>query len=118
MNLTLYIDHANGITIDDCEKVSLAVDPLIDESGIMNDEQYNLNVASLGLDWPIVDERDFVRNHGKKIDISLFAKQDGKKDFTGTLAAWTTDTVTIDIDGNQKEFIRKDIAHIAQHIDL
>ena len=59
MNLTLYINKADGINLDDCEKVSLAVDPIIEESGIMGEDEYNLNVSSLGVDWPASLDSDF-----------------------------------------------------------
>ena len=52
MDLTLYINKDAGITLGDCEKVSKAVDPLIEESEVMGDDSYNLNVSSLGVDWP------------------------------------------------------------------
>ena len=59
MDLTLYINKQGGIDLDDCEKVSIAVDPIIEESGIMGEDEYNLNVSSLGVDWPSSLEADF-----------------------------------------------------------
>lgn len=50
MALTLFINHASGITLDDCEKVSLTIDPIIEASGIMeSEENWTLNVSSPGV---------------------------------------------------------------------
>jgi len=57
MDLTLYINKEAGISLDDCEKVSKTVEPLIDESDIMGEDSYNLNVSSLGVDWPECKDR-------------------------------------------------------------
>ncbi|MBO7508237.1 MAG: hypothetical protein J6T39_01155 [Clostridia bacterium] len=53
MELTLFIHSPNGITLDDCEKVSKAIDEPLDELNPTKDEPYSLNVSSLGLDRPI-----------------------------------------------------------------
>ena len=52
MVLTLYIDSPNGVTLDDCERVSRAVEPVLDENDPI-EEAYYLSVSSLGLDRPI-----------------------------------------------------------------
>ncbi|MDO4572331.1 MAG: ribosome maturation factor RimP, partial [Clostridia bacterium] len=43
--LTLYIDREGGVTIDDCEAVSRAVEPVLDEADPI-DAQYYLSVSS------------------------------------------------------------------------
>ena len=117
MHLTFYIDKDGGIGLEDCEAVSLAVETILDQANITSDVGYALDVSSLGLDWPIKEERDFKRNQGKVVEISLFAKQDGHKNFVGTLENWTEAHVTIQgTDGLMRVFARKDISHIAPHI--
>lgn len=96
MNLTFYIDSDNGISTDDCEKVSKVIDPLLDEINPTDDQPYTLNVSSLGLDRPIKTERDFKRNLGQEVAITLFAKQDGIKLFEGKLASFDETSVTIE----------------------
>ncbi|MCL2851018.1 MAG: ribosome maturation factor RimP [Firmicutes bacterium] len=59
MDLTLYVNKDGGVTLDDCERISLAIDPIIETSGIMGDEEHNLNVSSLGADWPASLDADF-----------------------------------------------------------
>lgn len=96
MNLTFYIDSDNGISTDDCEKVSKVIDPLLDEINPTDDQPYTLNVSSPGLDRPIKTERDFKRNLGQGVAITLFAKQDGIKLFEGKLASFDETSVTIE----------------------
>ena len=95
MNLTFFIDCDNGISADDCEKVSKVIDPILDEINPTDDQAYILNVSSPGIDRPIKSERDFKRNLGKEIAITLFAKQDGIKLFEGKLVQFDENSVTI-----------------------
>lgn len=113
MNLIFYIDSPKGITIDDCEKVHRHIDPILDELDPTENKPYILSVSSLGIDRPLKTDRDFERNMGNEIEITLFAKQDGKKIFKGFLKSFTKDLVTIENDKDQKTFERNKIAHIA-----
>lgn len=128
MNLTLYIESASGepITLEDCEKVSGTVGTILDSQNLDDGQPYLLNVSSLGLDRPIKTDKDFRRNKGGMIEVKLYSKQDGQKDFTGVLTAWTEETVTILIKNEkrkekneaEKVFQRKDIAHIVPHVEF
>jgi len=51
MALTIFIDKPEGISLDDCERVSKAIDPIIEEADLI-EAFYNLNVSSLGIDHP------------------------------------------------------------------
>lgn len=84
MVLTLYIDSENGVTIDDCEKVSRAIDPILDENDPI-EEAYYLSVSSIGIDRPLKKDRDFERNMGKKLQVKLYAPINKKKSFWASL---------------------------------
>ncbi len=112
MNLTFYIDGDSGIAVEDCEKVSKVIDPLLDELNPTDDKPYILNVSSPGIDRPLTKPRDFERNIGKEIQITLFAKVNGEKVFKGTLESYTESEVTIENDGIKTTFSREKIAHI------
>ena len=117
MNLIFYIDSEKGITIDDCEKVHRAIDPILDELNPTNDAHYILSVSSLGIDRPIKTQRDFERNMGKEIEITLFSKLNGKKNFKGKLIAYDDKQVVIE-DKEILKFDRPAIAHIAPVINF
>ena len=110
MELTLFIYSPNGISLDDCEKVSKAVDGPLDELNPTNDETYTLNVSSLGLDRPIKSKRDADRNIGTKVDVKLFASKDGKKVWTGEIVCATEDSLTIKTSESQITFKFEEIA--------
>ena len=109
--LTLYIDKENGVTIDDCESVSKAVDPILDESDPIP-QAYYLSVSSIGLDHPIKKDSDFKRNLNKEISVKLYAPMDGKKDFEGVLIEYDEKTFTIYTENENKKIERKEAALI------
>ena len=110
MELTLFIYSKQGITLDDCEKVSKAVDEPLDSLNPTNDVSYTLNVSSLGLDRPIKNAKDAERNLNSKIEVKLYASQDGGKVFKGTLVSYTDTTITIKTEKEEKIFKFEEIA--------
>ena len=121
MNLTFFIDKEGGIDVDDCEKVSKTIDPLLDQLNPTDDQTYILNVSSPGIDRPLKTDRDLKRHIGTEISITLFAKQNGIKNFEGELLAFDKNCIMIKpsaekkskkIDENQIALQRDKIAHI------
>lgn len=118
MVLTLYIDSPNGVTLDDCERVSRAVEPVLDENDPI-EEAYYLSVSSIGLDRPIKKDKDFQRNIGNKLQVKLYAPVNKKKGLTGTLKGFDDESFTIAVDKLGDVTIkRKDAALIKLWIDF
>ncbi len=107
--LTLFIDKDGGVNIDDCERVSRAVDPLLDEADPI-EQAYMLSVSSLGLDRPLKKDADFARNIGKRVEIKLFAPKDGKKEFKGELAGFDENSIVVLLVSGELTLERKAIA--------
>lgn len=84
MNLTVYIYIERGVTLDDCELVNNAINPILDEADPIP-EAYILNVSSPGLDRPFKKQRDYERNYGQEVEIKLYAPLKGKKVYEGIL---------------------------------
>lgn len=82
--LTLYIEHQDGrsATIDDCEAVSRAVDPILDEADPI-EQAYYLSVSSIGIDRPLKKDRDYQRSLGSPITVKLYAPLKGQKGVYG-----------------------------------
>lgn len=112
MNLTFYIDTEGGIQVEDCEKVSKAIDGILEELNPTDDQPYILNVSSPGIDRPLKTDRDFSRNMNKEIEVTLFSKLDGKKKFVGLLKAFDEKNITIENNGKTTTLERGKIAHI------
>ena len=94
--LSVYVDKEGGFTIEDCEKVSRSLDPLLDEADIIEDA-YILEVSSPGLTRKLVKDKEFERSIGKYIKISLYKALDGEKNLLGYLKAFDADDLTVEI---------------------
>lgn len=114
--LTFYIDKEGGVNIDECETVSRAIEPILDEQDPI-DQEYVLSVSSLGIDRPLKKDRDYDRATGKELQVKLYAPQDGKKEWIGTLTAFDAEKFTIQAEnGTERIFSRKDCALVRPHI--
>ena len=115
--LVVTIDKEGGVGINDCEAMSRALDPLLDEGDFIPDV-YTLIVTSPGLGRPLKRPRDFVFAKGREVDVKTYKAIDGTKEFRGILADSDKETVTIVIDGEERTFDRKEIAKIALAVDF
>ncbi len=118
--LIFYIDtdKEGGISLDDCEIASKALEEVLDRDDITSGLTYNLNVSSPGLDRPLKTERDFIKKQGTKIEINFYAPVNGKKKIEGILKTWTESDVTIEIKGQEQTFDRKAISIIKPVIEF
>ena len=92
--LRVYIDKEGGIGLDDCQEVSGLLDEKLEELNIIND-RYILEVSSPGLDRALKKEKDFKREMGKLVDITLYKAIDGEKMITGKLTGYTLSLIHI-----------------------
>jgi len=108
--LRVFIDKEGGITIDDCELVSRALEKILDkEDPIKN--SYILEVSSPGLDRPLKKDSDFEKYKGRIVDIKLYKPFNKKKEYSGELLELRDNIVyIIDEEGNQLSFNRNNIA--------
>ena len=100
MNLTIFIDIPRGVTLDDCEIVHNAVNPILDEADPISDA-YVLNISSPGLDRPFKKQRDYERNYGREVEVKLYAPYMGKKIYEGVLKEKAEHTVTVEVSGRE-----------------
>lgn len=82
--LRLYIDRRGGIGLDDCTRVSEAVDPLIEEQ-ITIDRAYYLEVSSPGLDRPLKSDHDLERHRDEEVEVTLYRAREGRKKYVGII---------------------------------
>lgn len=116
MCLTFYICREEGVTIDDCEAVSRAVDPLLDEADPTDGAPYCLCVSSWG-DRPLKTERDLERNLHKEVEIKL-KKSDGskKKKIVGVLMAYDENALTLSVKEETKIIERNLMEYVRPYI--
>ena len=70
MVLRLLVDKPGGITVDECTHVNQMIGEILDREDLIHD-RYTLEVSSPGLDRPLVTKRDFERNIGRKVKITM-----------------------------------------------
>ena len=83
--LKLYIDSADGVTIDDCERVSHQVSALLDVEDPIVD-RYRLEVSSPGLDRVLFHREQYLANVGRWVDVRLTFPFEGRRHVKGQLA--------------------------------
>ncbi|BBT18877.1 ribosome maturation factor RimP [Metapseudomonas otitidis] len=82
--LRVYIDHENGIVIDDCEKVSRQISGVLDVEDPISSE-YTLEVSSPGMDRPLFRLEQFAAHAGELVKIKLRSPYEGRRNFQGLL---------------------------------
>ena len=117
-SLTIVIDAPGGVDMDLCEKFHRAADAPLDELDPTFGAPYTLNCSSLGLDWPIKTDRDFQRRLHEKVEVKLFAPQDGKKEYVGELTAFDGNTFTIFTEKGEVTFERAKAAKVTLYIEV
>ena len=116
--LRAYIDKPGGIAINDCEVVSRELSDLLDQKDFI-DDSYILEVSSPGLGRPLKKERDFARSIGAEVEIRTYRMVEGRKEFTGVLEKYDSESVTVSYeDGTKQNFDRKEIALIRLALDF
>ena len=118
MHLTIYIEKEDGISVDDCVAVSRLIDEPLEELNPTNDEPYYLDISSYGLDKPLKYDWQFKKYQDKKVNVKLYAKLDGRKEFVATLKQKTEDSVVLSVDDENIKINLKDIAYITPYIEF
>ena len=108
--LTVYIDAEDGIGIEDCEKVSRALDPLLDRYDPIP-QAYTFYVSSAGLERTLSLPAHFEKFMGHQVEVRLYRAVDGAKQHTGILSAYENGRVTVE-NGKTITFDPADIASV------
>ncbi len=93
-HLLLYIDHQDGISIEDCELISWAVSDLLDGHDPIA-HAYTLEVSSPGLERPLTKPAHFVRFRGEKVKVKTAEPIGGSRNFSGVLSSADDQRITI-----------------------
>ena len=98
--LRVYIDHANGILVDDCEAVSRQVSAVLDVEDPISSE-YTLEVSSPGMDRPLFTLEQFAKHVGEQVKIKLRSPFDGRRNFQGLLRGVEDQDVVVLVDDHE-----------------
>ena len=112
--LRVFVDKAGGVDLDDCQNISERLSAKLDAADIIGGA-YILEVSSPGIDRVLKKDKDFVREAGKLVDVTLYAPLNGQKLIVGTL------------EGRDEKFLhikdvaplpREKVALVRLHIDF
>ena len=107
--LRLYIDKAEGVSIEDCEAVSRPVSDLLDEADPI-EGSYVFEVSSAGADRVLKTPEHFAQFMDAEVEIKLYRPRDGRKEHVGFLRGYSEGNVTVDINGEEIEFTKQELA--------
>lgn len=96
--IRVFIDHPDGVGLEDCEKVSLAVSALLDVEDPIPDH-YDLEVSSPGLDRKLTKVEHFQRFTGETVKVQTRFPIDGRRRYRGTLTSVDDENIVVDVDG-------------------
>lgn len=99
--LRVYIDSTEGISLEDCERVSYQVSGVLDvEDPIAG--RYTLEVSSPGLDRPLFTRRHFEQHAGRRVRIRMQSPLEGRRRFKGELKGYRDGRVVVLEDGEER----------------
>ena len=98
--LRVYIDHADGIGLDDCEAVSHQLSGALDVVDPIA-SHYDLEVSSPGLDRPLLELEHFRRFTGARVRVRLAEKLDGRRRLDGRIIGVDGEAILLDVDGER-----------------
>jgi ribosome maturation factor RimP len=98
--LRIFIDAPNGVSLEDCEKVSRQVSSVMDVEDPI-DGEYTLEVSSPGMDRPLYIVAHYARYVGETVNVRLRMARDGRRRFKGKILRVENDDVLLDVDGKE-----------------
>lgn len=111
--LRIFIDKAEGIDLQDCEKVNDAITDMLDETDYIK-EAYFLEVSSPGIERVLRKEKHFQEHKGEQVEVKLFKPYLGKKAYVGILKEVNEEQLILEEEEKQEEIVidRKNIANV------
>ena len=115
--LRVYIDKPDGVSIQDCEDFSRALDPILDEADPIPDS-YIFEVSSAGAERQLKRPGDFERFLGAQVEVRLYQPVDGSKVHIGTLEQYDNGDVTVSDGKTRRVFQKSAIAQVRLHLTI
>jgi len=106
--LRVYIDHENGILVDDCAAVSREISALMDvEDPITN--EYTLEVSSPGLERPLFSADQYAAFIGSEVKVQLRMPIQNRRRWKGVIASVEGEIICVNVDGTEERFALSNI---------
>ena len=115
--LRLYIDKEGGVDINDCEAISRAVDPVLDEKDPIQ-ESYHFEVCSAGLERALKRPGDFQRFMGSAITVKLYRPRNGLKEIPCVLTGYEDGKITVQVGKETITFEKSEVALVRLRVEF
>lgn len=115
--LRIYIDKEGGVDIDDCEKISRAMDPILDEKDPIPGS-YTFEVCSAGLERALKRPADFERYMGSPITVKLYRPYNGLKEIPAVLRGYDEGRVTVEAGKETITFEKSQVALVRLRVEF
>ena len=109
LRITIDTDAEGGITIEDCEKMHRAIDPLLEEADPI-EGAYMLSVSSPGVERVLTEPLHFERMAGWDVEMKFYTAVDGSKSLRATLLGLDGEDIVVKVGEEEKRFNRKAVA--------
>ena len=117
--LRIDIDKPGGVDILDCETVSRAVEPLLDEADPIQGS-YTFEVSSAGAERALKRPSDFAQFMGSPVTVKTYQARNGRKEFAGTLAGFdeASGDVTVTVGKETMVFPKSETALVRLRVEF
>ena len=115
--LRVFVDKDGGVSIDDCEAISRALDPILDREDPIPDS-YVFEVGSAGAERELKRPGDFEQFMGHEAEVKTYKPVNGSKAFVGTLAGYADGAVTLRVGAENMTFEKNQIALVRLHVSI
>ena len=115
--LRLYIDKEGGVDISDCEAISRAVDPILDERDPIPGS-YQFEVCSAGLERALKRPQDFQRFLGSPVTVKLYRPRNGLKEIPAILRDYQEGKVTVEAGKETITFEKSQVALVRLRVEF
>ena len=115
--LRIFADKEGGLSIDDCERISRRLDPILDEEDPIPDS-YVFEVGSAGAERELRRPSDFVQFMGHEVEVRLYRPLDGKKSYVGELCGYEDGKLSLSVGGETLSFEKPQIAKVNLHVSF
>ena len=115
--LRIYIDKEGGVSIDDCEAISRAIDPILDEKDPIP-ESYHFEVCSAGLERALKRPSDFEKFMGSPITVKLYRPRNGLKELPCVLRGYEEGKLTVEMGKETIIFEKSQVALVRLRVEF
>ena len=115
--LRIFVDKEGGLGIDDCERISRRLDPMLDEADPIPDS-YVFEVGSAGAERELKRPSDFEQFMGSEVEVKLYRPVGGSKRCVGTLRGYENGAVTVEQDGKPLRFEKDQVAQVRLYVGM